>query len=242
MHIFFNKSNFAFGSFLEMDMHSHILPGIDDGAPDVESSLLLIDGLIQSGYQRLIATPHIMSDHYPNTHETIHNALATLRKALKDNGYTIPVDAAAEYIIDDNFQQLLEKEDLLTFGDNYLLIETFFQNIPANFNELLFQMQIKNYRVILAHPERYHYINESLVFLEELKEKGVYLQANALSFTGYYGKREKDLAERMLDAGLIDFIGTDVHHPRHLKALVENSLSKRLIRQLEHFSGQLIQG
>ncbi len=238
MNLFSTKSNFPFGSFLQMDMHSHILPGIDDGAPDVESSLLLIDGLIRSGYQSLIATPHIMNDHYPNTRETIQNALDILRKALHDNGYTIPVDAAAEYMIDDNFQQLLEKEDLLTFGDNYLLIETFFQSLPTNFNELLFQMQIKNYRVVLAHPERYHYINKNLIFLEKLKEKGVSLQVNALSFTGYYGKREKDLAERMLDAGLIDFIGTDAHHPRHIKALEENLLSKPVIRKLAHFSNQ----
>lgn len=234
MNLFFRsrKKNIAFGSLLKTDMHSHILPGIDDGAADVESSLLLIDGLIRSGYERLIATPHIMSDHYANTPETILSALMVLRAAMEERGYTIPVEAAAEYMMDDHFENIINNGDILTFRGNHVLVETFFQSLPPNFQELLFQLRIKNYRIVLAHPERYHYIDENLLFLEELRNQGVFLQCNALSFTGYYGKREKMMAEKMLDAGLISFIGTDVHHNRHLRALEGNSISEKVIQKL----------
>src|SRR5690606_30003406 len=119
MSLFFKqkKKHVAFGSLLKTDMHSHILPGIDDGAPTLESSLLLIDGLIRSGYKRLIATPHIMSDHYPNTSRTIRDSLNVLQEALDENGYSIVVEAAAEYMMDEHFGQLLEEADLLTFGE-----------------------------------------------------------------------------------------------------------------------------
>lgn len=236
MNIFFKpkKQTFAFGSLFKTDMHSHILPGIDDGAPDIETSVLLVEGLIRSGYQRLIATPHIMSDHYPNTSTSIKQALYILREELKKKQIDIPIDAAAEYMLDDNFEKLLDAGDLLTIGTNLLLVETFFQSPPPNFQELLFKMQLKNYGIILAHPERYHFINEDMVFLEDLKTKGVYLQVNALSFTGYYGKKEKMIAEKMLDAGLIDFVGTDIHHQRHLKVLEENKISRKVIQNLEN--------
>lgn len=235
MSLFFRsrRKNIAFGSIVKTDMHSHILPGIDDGAPDVESSLALIDGLIRSGYERLIATPHIMSDHYANTPETILAALKLLRAAMEERGYTIPVEAAAEYMMDDHFENIITNGDILTFRGNHVLVETFFQSLPPNFQELLFQLRINNYRIVLAHPERYHYIDESLDFLEELRDQGVLLQCNALSFTGYYGKREKMMAQKMLDAGLIDFIGTDLHHTRHLKMLEGNSISEKVIRKLE---------
>ena len=235
MNIFFKpkKQTFAFGSLLKTDMHSHVLPGIDDGAPDLETSLYLVEGLMRNGYERLIATPHIMSDHYPNTPQSINQALKVLRKALQEKGITIPIEAAAEYMLDDNFENLLTAGELLTFGDKYLLVETFFQSLPPNFQSILFQLQLQNYRVVLAHPERYHYVSEDLQFLEELKEKGVHLQVNALSFTGYYGKREKMIAERMLDAELIDFIGSDMHHQRHLETLEKVNLSVNVIQKLE---------
>jgi tyrosine-protein phosphatase YwqE len=235
MNIFFKpkKRTLAFGTVFHTDMHSHILPGIDDGSPDLETSVFLVEGLIRNGYQRLIATPHIMSDHYPNSTHTIKEALNVLLDALQKKGISIPIVAAAEYMLDDNFQKLLTADDLLTFGDNFILVETFFQSLPPYFQDLLFQLQLKNYRVVLAHPERYHYIDEGLKFLEDLKDKGVYLQANALSFTGYYGRKEKMIAEKMLDADLIDFIGTDMHHQRHLKALERSTLPVKVIEKLE---------
>lgn len=235
MKLFFKqkKKHVAFGSFLKTDMHSHILPGIDDGADCIEKSLQLIDGLIGSGYERLIATPHIMSDHYPNTPYTIRESLEVLQKALKENGYSIAVEAAAEYMMDDHFGRLVAADDLLTFGERFLLVETFFHGQPPNFQEILFQLQLKGYRVVLAHPERYHYVEENLVLLEELKDKGVYFQVNLLSFTGYYGNKEKIKAETMLNAGLIDFIGSDIHHQRHLDALEKNLISEKVARKLE---------
>lgn len=225
------KHPFPFGTHLKVDMHSHVLPGIDDGSPDIETSLILINGLIRNGYEKLIATPHIMSDHWPNTPATIHAALARLQKALIEKNYPIQVEAAAEYMLDENFQTLLEEGELLTMGTNYVLVETYFQHRPPNFSDLIFGLQLKGYRTILAHPERYHYFDTA--FIDDLKDKGVLFQVNALSFTGYYGKKEKQHAETLLHSGLIDFIGTDVHHGYHLKALEEATVTKKVRNRLE---------
>ena len=225
---------FRFGTHLKVDMHSHVLPGIDDGSPDLETSLILLNGLIRNGYEKIIATPHIMSDHWPNTPETINTVLKSLQTALKEKNYPIQVEAAAEYMLDENFQALVEQGELLTMGDNHVLVETYFQDRPPNLNDVLFDLQVKGYRTILAHPERYHYFDTA--FIDEVKDKGVLLQVNALSFTGYYGKKEKQHAETLLHSGLIDFIGTDVHHSKHLKALEEATVTKKVRTKLEQIT------
>lgn len=241
MNIFFksNKRKFPFGTVFHTDMHSHFLPGIDDGAKSLEESLELIDGLIGLGYKRLIATPHVMSALYQNTTESIRQSLREFQGVLKERGYSIAVDAAAEYMLDENFEQVLETQELLTFGNQYLLVESYFQSLPVNFQELLFKMQLKGYKVVLAHPERYHFVKEDLVWLEEMKANGVHLQANALSLVGYYGKREKKIAERMLDGGLIDFVGSDVHHAKHLYALGESLVSDGVYKKLERLQNKM---
>src|SRR5690606_18522682 len=139
--IFNKKENFKIGEILQVDMHSHILPGIDDGAQNVEESLALIDGLINLGFKKLIATPHIISDIHPNTPETIETAYQVLQDELNKRGYTIPVSYAAEYMLDENFLPLIETGSLLTFGDRIVLIETMFMDAPPNLENILFQLQ-----------------------------------------------------------------------------------------------------
>jgi len=231
--IFNKKQNFNIGEILQVDMHSHILPGIDDGAPDVETSLLLIDGLISLGYKRLIATPHVISDIHPNTPETIEAAMQLLQAELNKGEYTIPISYAAEYMLDENFLALVEAGNLLTIGKNIVLIETMFMDAPPNLENLLFQMQTKGYQPLLAHPERYHYLDKTLKRLEPFRDRNCLLQSNALSFTGYYGKREREIALRLLDAGLIDFIGSDMHHVRHLKNMQNFIVPSKVAKQLE---------
>lgn len=231
--IFNKKESFRIGEILQVDMHSHILPGIDDGAPDVETSLRLIDGLIAMGYKKLIATPHIMSDIHPNTPETIEAAKKLLQTELDKKGYTIPVSYAAEYMLDENFLSLLKAGNLLTFGNYIILVETMFLDLPPNLEDILFQLQTHGYQPLLAHPERYHYVDRNLTGLNPFRDRNCLLQCNALSFTGYYGKREQEIAFRLLDAGLIDFIGSDMHHDRHLEHLQHFTVSSKVARQLE---------
>lgn len=231
--IFNKKENFKIGEILQADMHSHILPGIDDGAQDVEASLVLIDGLIALGYKRLIATPHIISDIHPNTKETIEASYQVLKAELDKRNYSIPVSYAAEYMLDEEFLNLVEAGNLLTIHDNIVLIETMFMDTPPNLENILFQLQTHGYTPLLAHPERYHYVDKTLARLTPFQDRNCLLQSNALSFTGYYGKREQEIAFKLLDAGLINFIGSDMHHTRHLKNMQNFVVPAKVARQLE---------
>ena len=205
---------------LQVDMHSHILPGIDDGSPDLETSLVLIRGLIELGVKRSIATPHIIGDMYRNNPETIQNALTELRSGIDAAGINFPVDAAAEYMLDDYFFTLLDSgERLLTLRENYILTEFPFSLMPVNPERWSFRIITAGYQPILAHPERYGYYHSDPTFFHRLVELGFQLQVNLLSFTGYYGKEVQKAATYLDKHGLIAFAGTDLHHIRHLDAL-----------------------
>lgn len=231
--IFNKKVSFPIGELLQADMHSHILPGIDDGAPDIEASLHLVRGLMGLGYKRLVATPHIISDIHPNTPETIEAAFQQLSAALAENQIDIPVSYAAEYMLDENFLNMLGEGELLCIREQIVLIETMFMDTPPNLEHILFQMQTHGYQPLLAHPERYHYLDKSFSRLNPFLDRNCLLQCNALSFVGYYGKREQEMALRMLDAGIIDYIGSDMHHNRHLKNMQLFTVPAKVAKQLE---------
>lgn len=217
-------------------MHSHLIPGIDDGAPDLGTSVNLIRDLQEMGFQRLITTPHVMSDLYPNTPEMILDGLKEVRKALKREGINIPVEAAAEYLMDEGFEQKVEAGKLLTLNDKYVLVEMSFIAITPNLDQLLFQMQTKGYRPIMAHPERYSYFRGDLRRYERLKEQGCMLQMNLLSLLGYYGKDVKQVAMKLMKAGLYDLAGTDLHHERHRGGLQELLADYRVAKMMEAYA------
>jgi len=211
-------------SMLATDMHSHLLPGIDDGSPDNDTSLELIRGLQQLGYRQFITTPHIMGDVHRNNAATIGAAQQQLGQALQQAQIDVPLRAAAEYYLDDHFDQLLQKDiPLLTVKDDMVLVEFSFVTMPINAKEKLFELQIKGYKPILAHPERYTYLLSQKQVFDELKQAGCYFQLNLLSLTGYYGKAALDLALYLTKKRYIDFLGTDLHHTRHLDALQSSS-------------------
>ena len=207
-------------SWLGTDMHSHLLPGIDDGSPAVEVSLELIRGLQAMGYKKLITTPHVLWELYANTPEKISDALTLLRQALKQAGIEVDVEAAAEYFIDEYFESLLRsKASLLTLSGNKVLVEFSMVTAPLDLQQVLFDMQIQGYQPVIAHPERYAYLLHRKAFFDELKEAGCLFQANLLSFTGYYGKPVQELCDYLAKKGYYDFAGTDLHHERHLHSL-----------------------
>ncbi|MEQ8703237.1 MAG: CpsB/CapC family capsule biosynthesis tyrosine phosphatase [Phaeodactylibacter sp.] len=221
--------NFA---FLGTDMHAHLLPGIDDGAKDIEDSLSLITQLQQMGYRHLITTPHIMADLYPNTPSIIRGKLEEVRKAIAAAGIDITIDAAAEYLMDEGFEPLLEEGELLTLPGNRVLVEMSFISAPPKLEQYLFRLQTKGYRPLLAHPERYLFFHDNFKKYHELKERGCEFQLNTLSLTGYYGKPTRENAVALLKAGLIDYLGTDLHHDRHadhLRAALESSSIAKLL-------------
>lgn len=234
--IFNSKVTLPIGELLQVDMHSHILPGIDDGAKDVEESINLIDGLLNMGYKELIATPHVLLDYYPNTPESIESAKQQLQAELDKRGYDLSITYAAEYMLDHHFLTLLEADNVLSFGNQYLLVETMFQQMPYDLENMLFQIQLKKYQPVLAHPERYLYVDKTLKQLEPLKDRSCLFQVNLLSFLGYYGKREQEIALRLLDSGMVDFIGTDMHHDRHLRNAENFIVPRKVAAKLEKLS------
>lgn len=202
-----------------VDMHSHILPGIDDGSPDIETSVLLVRGLYDLGIRTCIATPHIIGDLYPNTHETIEAALDPLRTALQLANVPMRVTAAAEYMLDDFFMELLQRSTpLRTLQNNLVLTEMPYTSEPGNLQEIVFHIITNGYQPVLAHPERYLYFHQDLKYYTKLKDLGFILQVNLLSITGYYGKTVAMAARYILDKGLAGLVGTDLHHGRHLVA------------------------
>jgi tyrosine-protein phosphatase YwqE len=203
-------------SGVKTDMHSHLLPGIDDGSPDVDHSIRLKKGLEDLGYRQFIATPHIMWDIYRNTNFTIKQALEKLRNEDKSQH----INAAAEYFLDEHFNSMVEKDEvLLTIEDKKVLVEFSFVAAPMDLKEQLFNLQIKGYQPVLAHPERYAYFSGNKTAFEEFKSMGCLFQLNLLSLTGYYGKIPQELALWLVAKNFIDLVGTDLHHERHLEAL-----------------------
>ncbi|MEY3090957.1 MAG: hypothetical protein RL113_1273 [Pseudomonadota bacterium] len=203
---------------LKIDLHSHLIPGIDDGAKTLEESLSLLQSMKELGYERVITTPHIMLDSYRNTPEGIRSQLDGLRVAAKEAKIDIEIDAAAEYYLDDGFLDHLHSGNLLSIGE-CILIETSYIVKPMQFEEMIFEMSAAGYKPILAHPERYRYIKQMPQEYEAMKEKGIYFQLNLNSLGGYYGKDAKAKAEFLSNAGMVDFVGSDIHSMKQIEAL-----------------------
>jgi len=227
-------------SGLNTDMHSHLLPGIDDGSTDPGNSIQLIKGLQDIGYSKFITTPHILWDMFRNNPTTINAAHQTLKAEISNSGMTTNVHAAAEYYMDDHFDELLESNDsLLTIKDKMVLVEFSFVSTPINYKNQFFQLQIGGYQPILAHPERYLYLGGNKKVFDDLKSAGCLFQVNILSLAGYYGKPTQELAQYLLKKNYIDLLGTDLHHLRHLEALRSSPHIMPAVQSLLQ-SGQLL--
>ena len=219
------KPDIANYDVLHADIHSHLLPGIDDGSPDIETSVELIRGMKALGYKKLITTPHILWDVYKNTNSIILEKLQDVRTRLKNEQIDIEIEAAAEYFIDDHLGELVERrERLLTFGNNLVLVEFSMVSHPFEWKKTLFEMQIQGYQPVIAHPERYAYLDRNKNFYDELKTAGYLFQLNMLSLGGQYGSAVAELARYLTKKGYYDLIGTDLHHLRHLEALKNPSV------------------
>lgn len=234
MFQFFSRKKFLI-DYLDgfIDIHNHILPGIDDGAKTVEDSIALIKAFKEFGVTHFIATPHIMHNYYPNTEETISNALSQVQHALIIHDLQqISVEAAAEHMIDDNFEYLLETESAMAMRKEYLLVEMSYLQPPINFEEAIIKTASKGFYPILAHPERYGFLHNRMRKYTEYKEHGILFQMNLLSLGEYYGKEVPKVANELLQEGLIDFLASDVHNLSQLDSLKKLTLSKKTVEQL----------
>ncbi|MDD7913378.1 histidinol phosphatase [Polaribacter sp. MSW5] len=200
---------------------------MDDGAKDLNNSIELIQKMSSYGIKNFITTPHVLGDVYPNSSETIKNKLKEVRDELNNrNIKDVTINAAAEYMMDEQFSDLLEKGDILTLKDNYILVEMSYFSPPINLFEILFQIQLKGYKPILAHPERYNSYHNNFEIYYKLKKAGCLFQLNLLSLTEQYGKFVTKTAEKLIKENLYDFVGTDTHHKNHLNLLQKVSTKK----------------
>jgi protein-tyrosine phosphatase len=211
------------------DMHSHVLPGIDDGAQNVEESIFLIKKMMSLGIKKIIATPHVMIDYYRNDADSIGNALTTLKAALKEQNIDIDISAAAEHYFDETFEKRIADHKVFTMGDNYVLFELSFVTQPPNLISIIQKMKDAGYKPILAHPERYGYMD--IEQMKTIRSWGCDLQLNTISLSGYYGSHIKKIAEELVDNQMVDFISSDMHHPRHAAAF-ENTLARPYLEKL----------
>ncbi|SHG36829.1 Tyrosine-protein phosphatase YwqE [Flavobacterium segetis] len=201
-----------------IDIHSHLLPGIDDGAKNFDDTLRLTNALIGFGTAQLITTPHVIQHVWNNTTEDIDKNLNTTIQQLYNNQTTIPFKAAAEYLMDDQFVQLFQKNKLLTLKDNFVLVEMSYLNAPIQLYSILFDLQVAGYIPVLAHPERYLFYHNNFNEYEKLIKAGCLFQLNLLATVGYYGGGIMKIAEQLLKKDMYSFVGSDVHHDNHIAA------------------------
>ncbi|HEY0046970.1 MAG TPA: CpsB/CapC family capsule biosynthesis tyrosine phosphatase [Flavobacterium sp.] len=206
-----------------VDIHSHLLPGIDDGAKDIEQSAFLLSELTQIGVTEFITTPHILHQVYDNTPEGIQNTLITTQSSLPTK---YKLRAAAEYMMDSNFNSLIKSAPLLTLKDNIVLVEMSYINPPMQLYDFIFDLQIAGYIPMLAHPERYSFYHHKFDEFKKLKNAGCKFQINLLSCTGYYGSSVLECSKKLLKSGMIDFSGSDVHHKQHIASFKNKVLIK----------------
>ena len=216
----FKKNRIEPGAALKVDIHSHLLAGIDDGVATLEQAEEIVVNMVAMGYQHLITTPHVMSDAYRNTPEIIRSRLVELQVQLSKKNIDVTVSAAAEYYLDESLFKMVEgNEPLLTFGDKYLLFETNFITEPFNLKEFIFLATTRGYKLILAHPERYLYLQDNMAKVQDLVDRGVLLQLNISSLTGYYSRPVQQMAVKLVNRGMVNWLGSDCHHLQHVRLL-----------------------
>jgi len=216
---------------VKVELHSHLIPAIDDGVQDDAQSIELLKIFSSYGYRKVITTPHIMSEFYNNSTELIKSKEEKINQLLKDNNIDIEFVAAGEYMVDDLLRQRIEKNDLLHFGKDrkYVLIELPFLSAPYNLKEITFSLGIAGYTPVLAHPERYSYFASQKGKYEEIYDGGLLFQVNQLSLIGYYSKHVQQAAEFLINNKMVDFVGSDTHHIKH--ANLQNEVFKSKLYQ-----------
>lgn len=212
-------------------MHNHILPGIDDGAKTVDDSIDLIKGFSEFGITNFVCTPHIMNNYYPNTPETIKKSFEILKKEIENLGLdTIKIDSAAEHMIDDNFESILQNNAVMSLKNDYLLIEMSYLQPSFNFDNAIGEIAKHTYFPILAHPERYVYFHRKYGTYLKLKKQGILFQMNLSSLNSEsYGSEVQKIGQKLLEDKLIDFIASDVHNLRQLNLIKETKISRKTL-------------
>lgn len=218
--LFFNKKKEPIKIWFDTDIHCHVVPGVDDGAQNTESSVKLISELADLGIRRIVATPHVTEATFENTAETLDGPYNSLVQGLADANVDVPVVYGSENRIDNLLMQNIENGTLLPMPGNHVLIENSFVQEPWDIESTVYELRIRNFKPIFAHPERFSYYHRNFDRLKTLHEQ-LPFQINLLSLSGYYGKDIKKMAEALIDNNMVDFVGTDTHGMRHIDSFRE---------------------
>ncbi len=239
-NIFKKKPKEAAKLCFHTDIHCHVVPGVDDGSPDPATSADLIEAMQSFGIDTIFASPHVTQHTFENSIGTITPAMAELRAELEKRGNNIKIDHSAEYRIDELFHRRLEDNELMLLPNDYILIENSYLQEPWNLDQLVFDLQVRGLRPILAHPERYPYYFNRKDRYEELHNAGLLFQINLLSLAEAYGKAEKAVARYLIDKELVDFMGTDIHKKSHIEAIRNYLLTKEAHTEMDVLRGRLL--
>ena len=226
--------------FFHTDIHCHIIPGIDDGARNLDESLQLVDAMADLGFSRIFASPHITQGTFENTPDTIAGPFRELREALTAKGSPVQLEHWAENRIDDILYQNVAEGKLLSIPGDRVLIENSFMQEPWNLDKLVFDLQVKGYTPILAHPERYSYYRGRADYLNNLVQAGLSFQVNLLSLAGQYGPNEKKAAETLIERGLVRYLGSDIHRMQHVETIKNYLSSKDYDRHRKLLEGKIL--
>ena len=223
---FFGRKKEPTTLFYNTDVHCHILPGVDHGSQNVEQSLAMLQAELDMGITRVICTSHVTSNTFENTPETLNAAYDELKLAVAEAQLPVEIFVSAEYRIDEYWDEQYAAGAVLPMPGNYLLLENSFQQELLELDEMLFNLRIKRYRPILAHPERYSYYARRRQRYEELHQRGVKFQVNILSLAGYFGSTARENAVWLLKHDFVDMLGSDMHNLDHA-AIIKEYLSSR---------------
>ncbi len=235
--LFLSKKEIPFKDIVPdgyVDIHSHLIPGIDDGVKTMYQSAYILEQFQKLGVKKVITTPHVLQQIWPNSTETILQKYEEVNAILPTLGIEdIQLKVSAEYMLDDLFFQRIKDKDILPLHDKYVLVEMSTFSPPMNLNEMLFETKLAGYIPILAHPERYTFYQKDIKKFDELKEAGVLFQLNLLSLSGFYGDQVKEFAKKMIDRGYIDFTGSDVHNYQQFMVL-EKGFQPKIAEQIKN--------
>lgn len=221
------------------DVHAHVLPGVDDGAVDIDTSLRLLREMRGWGIKRVIATPHVGVG-FPNSADALDEALSHLRAGMRKMDIDIEVERSSENRIDEFFISQLQEGRIKPFRGNYLLVENSYLQEPWQLDKFLFELKMKGFIPVMAHPERFPYYHGAMERYDQLHQCGNLFQINVLSLAGAYGKDVKRVAERLIECGYVDFLGTDIHNVRHMEIINSYLHSKDALKHFSALKGKIL--
>lgn len=221
---------------LGIDIHCHMLPGVDDGSKSNEESLACLKVMRDAGFEKVICTPHYQYPRFPNVESDIQNRYDSMLLDFTSlNAQNIPqmIGVAGEYRVDSGFADRIKNNQFLLVSGKYLLTEFSLHQQVIGLDQVMFDLQMKNYEIILAHPERYPYYSSASSKLQHLKDMGVYFQVNILSLIGFYGEGPRRKAFEMIEKGWVEFLGTDMHNTLYAQALIDATHDRKIIKLIE---------